>query len=39
MIFGRAGTKFCAEDVSVSRRTGFFDEFLGPRVLVFVKGF
>jgi len=29
----------CAEDVSVSPRTGLLGWFLGPRVLVFVNGF
>jgi len=29
----------CAEDVSVSRRTGLLGRFLGTRVLVFVNGF
>jgi hypothetical protein len=28
----------CVVDVSVSRRTGYLDDFLGPRVLVFVNG-
>jgi hypothetical protein len=32
-------SSICAEDVSVRRGTGFLEDFLGPRVLVFVNGF